>query len=97
MATTAFPNMHDWTLLAVEYDWSSARVTMRFQTAVGVTTIVASEVADLHIPQRRAWGRSASVNGAGRLAEMSENANILRIEMQSGDVITVEAAAIEVR
>jgi len=89
--------MHDWTMLAVDYDWSSARLKVRFQTAVGVTTIVASEVADLHIPQRRAWGRSASVNGAGGRAEMSENADTLRIMMQSGDVSTVEAAAIEVR
>lgn len=96
MTATAFPDMHDWTLLAADYDWPSARVTMRFRTAVGDTTLVASEVADLHIPQRRSWGRSASVNGADLLVGTGQDAQTLRIEMQSGDVVTIEAAVIEV-
>jgi hypothetical protein len=96
MTAITLPNMHDWTLLAADYDWQSARVTMRFRTAVGTATLVVSEVADLHIPQRRSWGPSVSVNGAEWLAGTGEHAHMLRIEMQSGDVITVEAAAFEV-
>jgi hypothetical protein len=96
MAASAFLDMHDWTLLSADYDWSSARVTMRFRTAVGTTTLIASEVADLHIPQRRSWGPSASVNVADWPAGMGEDAHVLRIEIQSGDVITVEAAAFEI-
>jgi hypothetical protein len=97
MTAAAFPDMHDWTFLAADYDWSSARVTMRFRTAVGDTTLVASEVADLHIPQRCSWGPSASVNGADLSVGTGKDAQTLLIEMQSGDVITIEAAAIEVR
>ena len=93
MNANTFPNMHDWTLLAADYDWPSARATMRFRTAGGTTTLVASEVADLHIPQRRSWGPSVSVNSADLIAGTGERDHTLRIEMQSGDVITVEAAA----
>ena len=97
MTASPIPDMHDWTLLAANYDWPLAQVTLSFRTAVGTTAVVASEVADLQIPQRRSWGRSVSVNGAQWLAETGEQTQTLRIEMQSGDVITVEAIAFEVQ
>ena len=87
--------MHDWTLLGVTYDWAAAQVTINFQAVDGPKALVATSVTDFHVPQLRDWGPSASVNGVEQVAGARSAA--LRIEMQSGDVIAIEATAFELR
>ena len=89
------PNMHDWTLIDASFDWEAAQVVMRFRTAAGLKQLIASKTAELRIPQRLEWGRSASVNDAQLIAD--EHCPALRIEMQSGDAIILEAASLEFR
>jgi hypothetical protein len=53
--------------------------------------VLAEEVSLLEIPREQPWGRSVSVNSflIGDIADADEQS--LQIEMQSGDVIRVNA------
>lgn len=95
MTSIAFPDMHDWTLSSVKFDWETAAVTLRFQTADGPRALALSEAIDLHVPMHQSWGPSVSVNRAEWAPGLGDAIQTLRIEMQSGDVITIDAAAFD--
>jgi hypothetical protein len=84
--------MHDWTLLSILYEWKAARVTLSLRTeGPEQLLIVADGVSHLHIPQTKPWGPSVSVNKLHELPASSDKGRKLEIEMQSGDVIQIEA------
>jgi hypothetical protein len=84
--------MHDWGLISLLFDWKTGRATLSFETyEQGIVLLVAEGVSDLHIPQLKEWGPSVSVNEVrGPFGDMNDLAK-LEIEMQSGDVIRIEA------
>jgi hypothetical protein len=85
-------HMHDWTLLSITYEWKTARVVMSFETTQGRTESVSAEgVSDLRVPQKNAWGRSVSVNKVKGPHEDANGRKTLEIEMQTGDVVMIEA------
>jgi hypothetical protein len=57
--------------------------------------LVAHEFADLHVSRREPWGPSHWVNSVRRIASASGGL-LVEVEMQSGDVIQVECARLEV-
>lgn len=81
--------MHDASLVAVRFDWSSRTCQFEFAGASlipGPFTVTFTDVAELAIPAGCPWGPSVSVlkvkdTGLGRY----------EFEMQSGDTITVVA------
>jgi hypothetical protein len=94
MNNAAFPDMHDWTLSGVYLDWADAVAKFQFSSVGGgQRTLTLSKVIDLHVPKHQPWGPSVSVNRADWLTGMGDAIQTLRIEMQSGDVITVDASA----
>jgi hypothetical protein len=95
MSDGAFPSLHDWSLVGVEYDWLSATIRMRFKSAAGLQTLVATGVSDLHVPHTEPWGPSISVNGVEWLDGEIAGLRVLKIEMQSGDVIALTAETFE--
>jgi len=88
--------MHDWTLKSILYEWKPARVTIIFGNlqAQGAQ-LVAEDVVDLHVPQRKEWGPSVSVNKLIGPSDLESGARKLTLEMQSGDVITITAGAFD--
>jgi hypothetical protein len=85
-------NMHDWTLLNIRFDWDAGQATAEFLDGKGSRTLVAEGVSALHIPRRLDWGPSASVNSASQMLSPT-GTSVLKIEMQSGDVIEISAEA----
>lgn len=86
--------MHEWVLLSVDLVWESARATFSFETPEsGAASLVAEGVTDLHVPQMKPWGPSVHVNEVRESSVPPGNRRKLEIEMQSGDVIAVSAAA----
>lgn len=84
--------MHEWVLMSVEFDWEPARVTLLFDTIeAGVVSLRANGVTDLRVPQLNPWGPSVHVNEVRRRRSASGKPSRIEIEMQSGDVITIEA------
>jgi hypothetical protein len=88
--------MHDWTLISVQFKWKAGRVVLSFRTPEAeVSSLVAEGVFDLHVPQKKDWGPSVSVNEIRGPSGNMSGRQKLEIEMQSGDVIEIEAVSFE--
>ena len=88
--------MHDWTLTSVCFDWHRASASLEFVDAEAKKrTLTAEQVRLLEVPRENHWGPSVSVNEASEAAGPADDGRILRIEMQSGDVIRVWAAKLQ--
>ena len=84
--------LHDWTLVRINYDWEGATATLHVRFADGERELVAQKVTELSVRHSAPWGRSASIN---QVAVEDSDCLTLKIEMQSGDVISLRAASIE--
>lgn len=84
--------MHDWTLIAVHFDWLSGIATLDLRTFPSqAKAILAKNVYTIHVPRLQNWGPSSSINEVMGPAAYPGNKQILKIEMQSGDVIEIIA------
>jgi hypothetical protein len=89
--------MHDWTLKSILFEWDLARVTFAFESQRAADTkLIAERVLDLHVPQRRDWGRSVSVNKLIGPSDVGNGVRELTIQMQSGDLIRITAGAFSI-
>jgi hypothetical protein len=89
-------NLHDWTLKSILFEWKPARVTLVFTNLRALdASLIAEGVLDLHVPQRKEWGRSVSVNKLIWPSDRESGPRKLTIEMQSGDLITITARAFD--
>ena len=85
--------LHDATLVSVRLDWAtgiavfSARAALPDAPEVSVT---AEGVTNLQCPREQPWGESVSINEV-RGPVPHEKGSRLEVEMQSGDVLLVEA------
>lgn len=87
--------MHDWTLVSVQVDWQAATVVVGFRNADSEQVLLtADDFTDLHVPKREDWGASVSVNEASDIELLPSGQQRLTIEMQSGDVLSLEAKSI---
>jgi hypothetical protein len=93
--------LHDATLHSVQLDWASGDVRFELSAAVedggGVSRVVlhAREVSLLHCPRQLKWGPSASLYQV-RSSLSLKGVLRLEVEVQSGDIIEVEARDIAV-
>lgn len=80
-------DLHDATLLAVHVSWEAGTCVADIQHGtLGRCVLTFSAVSHLTLPRKQSWGRSVSINsfsvpGSGHY----------EIEMQSGDLIKIEA------
>jgi hypothetical protein len=91
-------DLHDTTLLRIDCEWSKGIVVISLVSEDHSPTqirIVATEVSFLLCPRKYPWGRSDFVNKA-KIVNQVGGSERLAVEMQSGDVIEVEAARIEI-
>lgn len=92
--------LHDATLEAVELQWSSGEVVLRIRTGEPMQplrVIVASGVRRLGCDREIPWDMSASINAVRGPVATSDGEAVLEIEMQSGDLIRIEAATFNLR
>ena len=87
--------MHDWTLEGVSIDWQSGSVVRRMAGPSAPALLVAHGLRELRLPRKLEWGPSASVNRVAGPLERVDGLLLLSIEMQSGDIIEIEAAAFD--
>jgi hypothetical protein len=85
-------DLHDATLEKVSIDWATGQAEVRLKTAAGPRFLRAFGTTGLVCPRRHPWGPSESVNEV-RGPRKLEDRLTLEIEMQSGDVIEIEAAS----
>ncbi|MDH7638662.1 hypothetical protein [Sphingomonas oryzagri] len=89
------PDMHDWSLTTIKLDWITGSVTIHLRDGTGPRRLLASAVSELTIPRLAPWGKSQSINSVDGPTSDDAGPIGLRIEMQSGDVISLSAGAIE--
>ncbi|MBH0074815.1 hypothetical protein I6F48_04450 [Pseudoalteromonas sp. SWYJ118] len=85
MANFADLNLHDATLINIEFDWVNALTIVSLKLHRENVVIKFSDCTNVCIPHENSWGQSASVNTT------SQDGNTFKIEMQSGDTISVNS------
>jgi hypothetical protein len=84
--------MHDWTLVSILMNWIESTVTMNFRVhGIEKPVIIAQGITELIVPHREEWGRSVSVNEVLGPTKLTNSNYKLVLEMQSGDLIQLEA------
>ncbi|MGN6111297.1 MAG: hypothetical protein ACTHU0_39740 [Kofleriaceae bacterium] len=88
--------LHDATLESLELRWSSGDVVMRVRTSDPThprRVVLASAVRRVRCDREMPWGFSASINEVRGPMAAGDDVSVLEIEMQSGDLIRIEAGA----
>lgn len=100
MTTESWAGLHDATLESMELFWSSGEVLLRIRTGDPThpqRVVVASAVRRFACDRQLPWGVSVSINEVRGPVPVGDDASVVEIEMQSGDLIRIEAAAFNVR
>jgi hypothetical protein len=100
MTTESWAGLHDATLESMELRWSSGEAVLRIRTGAPThpqRVVVASAVRRLGCHRQLPWGFSVSINEVRGPAAAGDDASVLEIEMQSGDLIRIEAVAFSLR
>ena len=88
--------LHDATLVSVQLDWATGTAVLALRTGLPEAPIVAvigEGTTHLRCPRKLPWGESVSISEVrGPVAH--EHGARLEIEMQSGDVLEVEARSL---
>lgn len=80
-------DLHDASLIAVRVIWEDGRCVADIQHGtLGRCVLTFSEVSHLTLPRKQSWGRSVSINSFS-----APSCGQYEIEMQSGDLIKIEA------
>lgn len=85
--------LHDATLESIVFDWSMGKVIVRLRACEDpsrLVQIVCVRATGLFCPAEKPWGPSVSVNEVQGPSAKDGGVFRLTIEMQSGDVITLE-------
>lgn len=85
---------HDATLNRINVQWSERTCELTFAASSGSVSVFATGLRKLVLQNESPWGHSVSVNSARLLAQIEGQPSKLEIEMQSGDIISVEASRI---
>ena len=81
-------DLHDATLIAVHVLWAEGTCTMTVRySRLSECTLAFAGVSNMTLPRTQPWGRSQSINSA-----TERKKGQYEIEMQSGDLITIEAS-----
>jgi hypothetical protein len=93
MPSIALSQLHDATLLTIQFDWVSGACVASFRGAPDIPgcpfRLRWTNVSDLHAPRALAWGPSVSV-----LSAVESPMGCYALHLQSGDVITIQAGSV---
>jgi hypothetical protein len=79
--------LHDATLVDVHFEWAEGRCTMTLRhSELSNCCLTFTGVSNLSVPRAQSWGPSRSINAA-----YQRNTGQYEIEMQSGDLIEIDA------
>lgn len=90
-----YAELHDATLDGLSVDWKSGVLRIMIKTESARLELRAVDLERLVCPRRNDWGKSVSINEVRGPFALTDKTVRLEIEMQSGDVIEVDARQIE--
>lgn len=91
--TDQWKELHDATLDSIELRWSSGEAIVKLRTEQGSCSVVGSGVRRLACDRQLPWGFSVSINEIRGPSADGAGVFVLEIEVQSGDVVRIEADA----
>ena len=86
---TDWKHLHDASLIDITIDWAEGTSILQFAVdfnGYSSAKLIAQGTAEFHCPRQHPWGESVSVNEV-----RFPSPNAIEIEMQSGDVIRMNA------
>lgn len=84
--------MHDWALLTILVIWFKGVATLAFKNSKSQNAeLTAHGLMSIKIPKLEEWGESVSVNQVIGPTKLGNGCYGMKIEMQSGDIIEIEA------
>jgi hypothetical protein len=88
--------MHDWILISILVEWTKGTVIITFDTyEFNSVSLIAEGLIEIIIPKHEEWGRSVSINEACGPIQLENGNYRLKLEIQSGDTIVLEATSIQ--
>jgi hypothetical protein len=97
----AWQDLHDATLDRLELHWKTGEAVLHVRTGLAAhprVEVVGTAVQRVACDRRLPWGPSASINRVrGPIAMADGQGQRLEIEMQSGDILVLEATDVAVR
>ena len=100
-AEVKWNDMHDATLETVELCWATGHVVLHVRTGdvdKPCVHLIASSVKRLICAREMLWGFSLSISEVrGPVVASGSKAQSIEIEMQSGDIIKIDAADFSIR
>ncbi len=88
--------MHDWVLLDILCQWSDQAAVLNLRFSDGDHKIVVHGLKKLEMAADYPWGKSVSINRFIQCDLLENVPHNLSIEMQSGDIISIEAELIDI-
>ena len=85
------PDLHDATLVGIDFAWQSGECTVSIRGHSARWALTFAAVSNLALPRELPWGPSQSINA---MVETSKGR--FEIEMQSGDVLRIDADSVSV-
>lgn len=84
--------MHDWTLRTIELDWVSGEViVLLLNSKSELVELKANGVRAAMVNRAHPWGESVSIYGFTGPVEVDPGFLRMEINVQSGDLIIIEA------
>lgn len=99
MTNEKWNSLHDATLETLEFRWASGEVLLRIRTGDVIqphVVVVCSSVRRLECGRRLPWGFSVSINEVRGPTSVEGEFACLEIEMQSGDILQIEATGFSI-
>jgi hypothetical protein len=97
--TPSWEQLHDATLVALRAEWGDGLAVVCLVLGApweGPWQIEASEVRRIVCPREQPWGPSVSVNEVRLSDRSAEGCQTLEVEMQSGDILRIEARSFQI-
>lgn len=89
--------MHDWTLVEIRIDWAaSSAVLIALDECSLSRSIFFRGLREFSADRREHWGPSSSINEASWGDSSTDGGVSLKVEMQSGGMISISAAAADI-
>jgi hypothetical protein len=88
--------MHDWTMVAINVDWSAGCIRLDLRPRHGeCAQVIVRDFRRIEVPRRQEWGASVSIMSHVGPHEYDTDLRRISILMQSGDSIEIIAREIE--
>ncbi|MEG0171097.1 MAG: hypothetical protein RSC45_08075 [Acinetobacter sp.] len=88
--------MHDWLLLSIDVDWIQSNLKVHLKNTQSEDKILlAEEFTAFQLSRKNEWGKSVSINQIINFSTLKNGNSFIQIEIQSGDLLEIEAKNIQ--